>query len=137
MTLFLRLFVSLILAIIANAFFLLSNEARLIAFEPLTIAVVFVACFSMALISPALSAIGLNPPTRKDSSRERGTVKWFNVSKGYGFITRQSGEDIFVHFRSIRGNGRRALREGQTVEFTVTTGDKGPQAEEVQPLSGE
>jgi len=61
-------------------------------------------------------------------------VKWFNVSKGYGFVTRKTGEDIFVHFRSIQGEGRRVLREGQAVEFTVTEGDKGPQAEDVDTL---
>ncbi|WP_297291328.1 cold shock domain-containing protein [Oceanicoccus sp.] len=61
-------------------------------------------------------------------------MKWFNVSKGYGFVTRKTGEDIFVHFRSIQGEGRRVLREGQAVEFTVTEGDKGPQAEDVNTL---
>ncbi|MEH6556473.1 MAG: cold shock domain-containing protein [Oceanicoccus sp.] len=60
-----------------------------------------------------------------------GTVKWFNVSKGYGFVTRASGEEIFVHFRSISGNGRKVLREGQQIEFSVVDGDKGPQAEDV------
>lgn len=69
--------------------------------------------------------------------REQGKVKWFNVSKGYGFVTRSNGEDIFVHFRSIRGKGRRILYEGQAVEFTLAEGDKGPQAEDVEPLSKE
>lgn len=69
--------------------------------------------------------------------REQGKVKWFNVSKGYGFVTRSNGEDIFVHFRSIRGKGRRILYEGQTVEFTLAEGEKGPQAEDVEPLSKE
>lgn len=66
-----------------------------------------------------------------DSHRESGTVKWFDSNKGYGFITRSMGEDIFVHFRSIRGNGYRSLYEGQSVEFIVTEGDKGPQAEDI------
>ncbi|MBO6752749.1 MULTISPECIES: cold shock domain-containing protein [Spongiibacter] len=67
------------------------------------------------------------------STRERGTVKWFNVSKGYGFITRENGDDVFVHFRAIRGKGRgrRSLMEGQVVEFVLTEGEKGPQADEV------
>lgn len=65
------------------------------------------------------------------SNREHGTVKWFNESKGYGFISRQSGGDVFVHFRSIRGNGFRTLADGQKVEFAVTQGQKGPQAEDV------
>lgn len=63
--------------------------------------------------------------------REEGEVKWFNVSKGFGFITRDSGEEIFVHFRSILGEGRRSLRDGQRVSFVVADSDKGLQAEEV------
>ncbi len=63
--------------------------------------------------------------------RETGTVKWFNTSKGFGFISRDSGEDIFVHFRAIRGEGHRILIEGQRVEFSVVQRDKGLQAEDV------
>lgn len=63
--------------------------------------------------------------------RERGTVKWFNNSKGFGFIQRDKGEDVFVHFRAITGDGYKSLTEGQRVEFTVTQGQKGPQAENV------
>lgn len=66
--------------------------------------------------------------------REPGTVKWFNFNKGFGFITRENGEDIFVHFRSIRGKGRKSLPEGQRVEFVVTKGDKGLQAEDVEVI---
>lgn len=65
------------------------------------------------------------------SNRENGTVKWFNESKGYGFIRRNDGSDVFVHFRAIRGNGFRTLADGQKVEFSVTQGQKGPQAEDV------
>jgi CspA family cold shock protein len=65
---------------------------------------------------------------------EQGTVKWFNAAKGFGFITRQSGEDVFVHFSAIQSNGYRSLEEGQAVEFTVTKGKKGWQAENVRPL---
>ncbi len=68
------------------------------------------------------------------SAREQGTVKWFNDSKGFGFIQRASGEDIFVHFRAIQGEGYRSLKEGQAVEFIVTESDKGLQAEEVTKL---
>lgn len=67
------------------------------------------------------------------SDRETGTVKWFNVRKGYGFITRDAGDDVFVHFRNIEGSGRRAIEEGQRVSFVVTDGDKGLQADEVSP----
>jgi CspA family cold shock protein len=66
-----------------------------------------------------------------EDGRERGVVKWFNVKKGFGFITWDAGEDVFVHFRSIRGQGHRSLSEGQRVKFTVVQGEKGPQAEDV------
>lgn len=66
--------------------------------------------------------------------KEQGTVKWFNAAKGYGFIQRQSGEDVFVHFSAIQSEGYRSLDEGQTVEFEVTTGPKGLQAEKVTVL---
>ncbi len=69
-----------------------------------------------------------------DGSREHGQVKWFNVSKGFGFITKDDGEEIFVHFRSIRGGGRRGLRDGQRVSFIVADSDKGPQAEDVEGI---
>lgn len=65
------------------------------------------------------------------SAREQGTVKWFNNSKGFGFIQRDQGEDVFVHFKSINGSGYRSLEEGQRVEFSVTQGQKGLQAEDV------
>lgn len=80
-------------------------------------------------------------PEQTDSStsnldKEMGSVKWFSASKGFGFITRDNGEDIFVHFRSIMGKGHRILREGQRVEFAVTEGTKGLQAEEVSAIKG-
>lgn len=59
------------------------------------------------------------------NNRERGTVKWFNDAKGYGFIARDNGEDVFVHFSSIDGNGFKSLKEGQQVEFMVEQGRKG------------
>lgn len=65
------------------------------------------------------------------SERENGTVKWFNNSKGYGFISRDQGGDVFVHFRAIRGDGYRSLEEGARVEYVVTQGQKGLQAEDV------
>ncbi len=63
-----------------------------------------------------------------------GTVKWFNADKGYGFITADSGDEVFVHFSEIQGDGFRTLEEGQKVEFEVTQGDCGPQASGVQKL---
>jgi len=68
------------------------------------------------------------------SEKEQGTVKWFNPSKGYGFIGRDNGEDVFVHFSAIQSDGYRTLAEGQRVEFTVTDGEKGPQAENVNVI---
>ena len=68
------------------------------------------------------------------SEKEQGTVKWFNGSKGYGFIERAEGEDVFVHFNAIVGDGYRNLEEGQRVEFNVTQGQKGLQAEDVVAL---
>jgi CspA family cold shock protein len=64
--------------------------------------------------------------------KENGTVKWFNAAKGYGFIQRESGEDVFVHFSSIVGNGYRSLEEGARVTFEVKTGPKGLQAANVE-----
>ncbi len=72
--------------------------------------------------------------TSADGPREAGTVKWFNTSKGFGFISRDQGDDVFVHFRAIRGEGHRVLEEGQRVEFVVARREKGLQAEDVQPL---
>lgn len=62
------------------------------------------------------------------SGRVTGTVKWFNASKGYGFITQENGQDIFVHFTAIQSEGFRTLEEGQKVEFSIENGPKGPQA---------
>ena len=67
-------------------------------------------------------------------ARERGTVKWFNATKGYGFIQREQGGDVFVHFSAIQGEGYRSLNEGEAVEFDVTEGPKGAQAANVQRL---
>ncbi len=62
---------------------------------------------------------------------EKGTVKWFNAAKGFGFISRPGGEDVFVHFKSIKGDGYKTLNEGDTVEFEVEKGPKGLQASNV------
>ena len=66
--------------------------------------------------------------------KEQGTVKWFNASKGFGFIQRQSGGDVFVHFSAIQADGYRSLNEGPAVEFEVARGPKGLQASNVQTL---
>lgn len=66
------------------------------------------------------------------ANRESGTVKWFDNAKGYGFIQRPQGEDVFVHYRAIRGEGYRTLQEGQQVQFNIVQGQKGLQAEDVE-----
>ena len=67
-------------------------------------------------------------------STTTGTVKWFDDSKGFGFIEQESGPDVFAHFSAIAGDGFKSLAEGQKVEFTITQGKKGPQAENIVPL---
>ena len=67
-------------------------------------------------------------------SKTTGTVKWFNETKGFGFIEREDGPDVFVHFSSIQAEGFKTLADGQKVEFDVTDGQKGPQAENVVPI---
>jgi cold shock protein len=68
------------------------------------------------------------------SERVQGTVKWFNSSKGFGFIQQPGGEDVFVHFKAIVADGYRSLEEGQKVEFSITQGQKGPQASDVKVI---
>src|SRR5712672_1030707 len=68
------------------------------------------------------------------TTMEQGTVKWFNDAKGYGFLSRENGEDVFVHFSAIQSNGFKSLQEGQAVQFNVTKGPKGLQAENVQAV---
>ncbi|OBT07934.1 cold-shock protein [Vibrio sp. UCD-FRSSP16_10] len=68
------------------------------------------------------------------SNTTTGTVKWFNETKGFGFIQQENGPDVFAHFSAIQGDGFRTLAEGQKVEFVVTTGQKGPQAEQIRAV---
>lgn len=70
-----------------------------------------------------------------DSQRITGTVKWFNNAKGFGFINQESGEDVFVHYRAITGEGYKTLKEGEQVEYNLAQGPKGYQAEEVKKLA--
>ena len=130
-----KLAISLVIAGIATAIISVLNLT-----DPLQIGI------AIALATCASALLGGNSPARTDGTqssvspvdgdREEGTVKWFNVSKGFGFIIRPDGEEIFVHFRSIIGadKGRRSLRDGQSVSYVVVDSDKGPQAEEVEAL---
>lgn len=89
----------------------------------------------LAVPAVLLLLLGLPPRTvRVKGPREQGHVKWFNANKGFGFITRDNGEDVFVHYRAIRGEGHRTLREGQQVTFFLKRGDKGLQADDVEAL---
>ncbi len=92
----------------------------------------FLSILIAAIISVKMTASSSRRPAASiESGQERGTVKWFNAAKGFGFITRENGEDVFVHFRSIQGKGHRSLGEGQAVIFSVAEGDKGLQAVDV------
>lgn len=90
---------------------------------------------SIAIASVVSAKISTSKSGRSEvqisGDQERGTVKWFNAAKGFGFITRENGEDVFVHFRSIQGKGHRSLGEGQAVIFSVAEGEKGLQAVDV------
>ncbi|WP_448096971.1 cold-shock protein [Luteibacter yeojuensis] len=76
----------------------------------------------------------MNSSEYSNKGRETGTVKWFNDAKGFGFIARETGADLFVHFRSITAQGFKTLKEGQRVSFVVVAGQKGMQADDVQAL---
>lgn len=98
-------------------------------------AIFFIAGLIPALMSGPANANSDTSAERTDEDdlREEGEVKWFNPNKGYGFITRSNGEEIFAHFRSIRGRGHRTLRQGQKVRFKAVEGEKGLQAEDISP----
>lgn len=73
-------------------------------------------------------------PSKRSRKVAQGTVKWFNADKGYGFIAVDGGKDVFVHYSAILMDGYRSLEQGQRVEFEITQGQKGPQAESVRPF---
>lgn len=108
--------------------------------EPLPFVPVWLAGAVLAAIASVLGLFIANqsPDNEEDENdtREHGQVKWFNVNKGFGFVTRENGDDVFVHFRAIRGKGHRTLVQGQKVRFHVIESDKGLQAEDVSILRG-
>ncbi|MFY0730479.1 cold shock domain-containing protein membrane protein [Pseudomonas sp. NFX15] len=123
----------LVLAVVLQTVTLLA-EMPFIAGQPAVLFSLLAAFIAVALhlaISFYKSSPAAASPSYDMSNRDTGTVKWFNTSKGFGFISRDSGDDIFVHFRAIRGEGHRVLVEGQRVEFSVMNRDKGLQAEDV------
>ena len=124
----------LILAVVLQIMILLipletiaGQPAILVSLIAVVIAVALHLAVSFYKSSPSSPAA----QSQELGNRDTGTVKWFNTSKGFGFISRDSGDDIFVHFRAIRGEGHRVLVEGQRVEFSVMNRDKGLQAEDV------
>ena len=147
MSLTAKLLISLLIAVIASTLCSLLREGVLL--DPIQLAAFLFATVVTALIvsagndkaatgdataAPTGKKPAGRPETASGSPRERGKVKWFNASKGFGFIIKEDGEEIFVHFRSIRGEGRRGLRDGQEVTFVVADSEKGPQAEDVEGL---
>jgi CspA family cold shock protein len=128
MSLFSKLVIGLIIAAIATVV-----VTRLHVSSPVELGIVFAVATCLTVILGNIS-FNVSLPSLGGGDREKGTVKWFNVSKGFGFIVREDGEEIFVHFRSIKGSGRRGLNDGQAVSFVVRDSDKGPQAEEVEGL---
>ncbi|QIB66761.1 cold-shock protein [Kineobactrum salinum] len=143
MQFFVKLVISLVIAALASTLATALQGGTFPDFILLT-------CFALATVATVVLAplvparLNAHPPsaarTARDdnsgNSREQGTVKWFNSAKGFGFIIRDDGEEIFVHFRAIcgEGEGRRSLRDGQRVAFHTASSDKGPQAEDVEIL---
>lgn len=138
-----------VLASVLAAFiipFLLQRVASIeIGFSPAVLATIAIVVFLVTLAAAwqpsdaAPAPAGNRAPvgeSDEDDARELGVVKWFNVSKGFGFITRDNGDDVFVHFRNIRGRGHRSLNEGQKVRFNVRESEKGLQAEDVSVVNG-
>lgn len=154
MSLFGKLFISLIVAAIASAITVYagSHSGYLTLFAAFSAATIVTSLLGSIKAPGTVTAKSSAPKAKKSKpkaaarpsgntkpktsggKREEGEVKWFNVSKGFGFISRESGEEIFVHFRSILGEGRRSLRDGQRVSFVVADSDKGLQAEEVEAI---
>ncbi|KRW70942.1 MULTISPECIES: cold-shock protein [Stutzerimonas stutzeri subgroup] len=133
----------LLVAIALQAIVLLAAVPQ-IAGQPATLASLLLAFIAVLLHLATPRSRSKQPKAARTNTtttppaagREAGTVKWFNTSKGFGFISRDSGDDVFVHFRAIRGEGHRILVEGQRVEFTIMMRDKGLQAEDVVPTDG-
>ena len=124
---FLRLIISVIVALpVPFVLELVSSESQadfVVLFVLVAVAILIAQYAARIIVSEEM-----------EDTREHGEVKWFNTNKGFGFITRENGEDVFVHFRAIRGRGRRFLQEGQKVKFVVVDSSKGLQAEDVSIL---
>lgn len=142
---FIKIIIAVVIAVISSGFYTAYADATIESFYSLDYSAM--AAFTLAtvltvLLNAAATCLcnrkkggnntgEANTPAQHEGDREQGTVKWFNVSKGFGFITRENGEDIFVHYRSIRGQGRRRLFDGQGVSFYIIDSEKGLQADDV------
>lgn len=134
MSLFIRLIAAALIGLVASGIFtgIQTGSGFAIAANSAT-AFVLTALLTAVICQILPKEFNISLP-KASGKREQGKVKWFNFNKGFGFITRDAGGDIFVHYRNIRGGKRRGLREGQRVEFVVTQGDKGDQADDVEVL---
>lgn len=135
------LIISLVVSVIASVISIQAHTATTLSESfSLLLTSAYIKLWAISFVSIITAAtLSVKSSSTKSTSyngeisgnQERGTVKWFNAAKGFGFITRDNGEDVFVHFRSIQGKGHRSLGEGQAVIFSVTEGDKGLQAVDV------
>ena len=135
-----KILVSLVITIIVYPALVAINGGNFVpasAENYISLAILFIGIYVSTIGTYSSSS---SPASRKAVSKkasddsEEGSVKWFNVKKGYGFITRDQGDDVFVHYRNLEGKGRRSIAEGQRVSFIVVDGDKGLQAEEVEAI---
>ncbi|MGR2738277.1 cold-shock protein [Billgrantia sp. Q4P2] len=133
--LLIALFVTLIEVDLARQLFAMIEVVGATSIYLAGVAAVFVllliATLTLHAFSPRLAVLA----DVENDDREIGEVKWFNVNKGYGFIKRESGEDVFVHFRAIRGRGHRTLAEGQKVRYHVIENERGLQADDVTVIT--
>ena len=139
-----KILVSLVITIIVYLALVAINGGDFVpasAENYISLAILFIGIYVSTIGTySSSSSSSSSPASRKAVSKkasddsEEGSVKWFNVKKGYGFITRDQGDDVFVHYRNLEGKGRRSIAEGQRVSFIVVDGDKGLQAEEVEAI---
>ena len=136
---FLRLVIAVVVGVVVSGFYYGSLESKTYVINSGAALSFILATVITALLcgitGKSVTSVSSASSGSSSADREEGTVKWFNVSKGFGFITRGNGDDIFVHYRSIRGEGRRRLFDGQAVTFAVIDSDKGLQADDVEVLS--
>ncbi|ALM51330.1 cold-shock protein [Halomonas huangheensis] len=133
--LLITLLLSLVTGVTTEQLLAIVEENQLLKGYVATAAGVFALLLVATLAVNALTPQQVSLAGVEDDDREIGEVKWFNVNKGYGFITRDDGEDVFVHFRAIRGRGHRTLAEGQKVRYYVVKNDRGLQADDVTVIT--